>query len=123
MKTTTLEQRKADLEQQLRAIRDSEARISEIQADLLPKGRLKVLKLLNELESIKVPEQYGECLIHLLQGMGDKGVSLTLVRQVLPDSARLNEARTELVQAKKIREVREGQSFRLFAETEEAVPA
>ena len=75
--------------------------------------RLKILTQLDELDEIGGTDVYEDALLAFVNAAGTKGVSVSKLHAVLPDSAALTEARLKLVAAKKINAEKSGMTFKL----------
>ena len=119
MKKTTklIKDRKLELQAELQKIERNEGTVNRILGEDLPKARQCLVHLLLDLEEHEAAEDYTEALLPLVQSCGERGVSLSILRQVFPDSTRLDEAREKanLANGGNIKERKIGQTIRLTA--------
>jgi len=121
-----LNDRKKQLEAELRAIEENEAKVEKILTEVLPQAKLAVLDLLTKLQSCSVEDDYSAYLLSIVKNYGTTGIALSLLREVMPDQDKLMNARRALGGEYKddddnaqmgegcIREVKEGQSITIF---------
>lgn len=75
--------------------------------------RLKTSQLLADLADIGGVEKYDDVVLAFVNEAGDKGVHVSKLHAVLPDSVALTKARNDLVKAGKIKAEKDGVTFLL----------
>ncbi len=75
--------------------------------------RRKTSNLLDELEQIGGVDLYEDVVLAFVNEAGSKGITVSKIHAVLPDSVALTKARDELVKKNKIKAVKSGVTFLL----------
>lgn len=83
------------------------------QVEVIARSRISLLRAINDLDSFGGQDNYKSNLITIVNEFGSEGISLTRIREVLPNASELKDAIEQLEGEGKIQLEKQGRSATL----------